>query len=514
MSEVVTNTNDEVIVKTSLWSNRYFYLVTYAVLYLFFVFWGLINVDGGFFGGGLGKFFEALSGSYEYGTDHETKLLDGLLYGALLYLSLVLSLVFQKNETVQRFAVYITAAFTFFFLRFFFITLSNLFILYMGIFFVSLAYYNYLKHGEIRSLFGNPIVVFALRRSFAIIPMFLAIAAITFFGVNFIGDPVEIATARVRYNKEAVADVLLQRYGLKDDQGNLIPIWERFWNYLVDFVHFDLGVSYETLIPVTQNLEGFIVETLKMQIAALVLAFTLSVIIGVLAAYYHRSLADSAISALALLGLSMPIFVSGILAIIIFGGTGLDWFPVSGAYTIPNSNICADCGTSPRTLFGNLGENWTDFGYWGLMIKVWFFYTMDNIIHLILPVLTLTFATMATFSRLTRSTMLEVMRQDYILAARANGLSEREVVGKHALRNVLLPLITFLGISIGTILVGAPITETVFSYPGLGQKFILSLFTLDMPILMGVTMIITLMILVANLLTDIAYSFLDPRITL
>ncbi len=121
---------------------------------------------------------------------------------------------------------------------------------------------------------------------------------------------------------------------------------------------------------------------------------------------------------------------------------------------------------------------------------------------------------MAVFSRLTRGTMLEVMRQDYILAARANGLTEYQIVRRHALKNVLLPLVTFLGISIGTLLVGAPITETIFTYPGLGAFFITALVTNDVPIIMALTMIITLMILFANLMADIAYTQLDPRISL
>ncbi len=214
----------------------------------------------------------------------------------------------------------------------------------------------------------------------------------------------------------------------------------------------------------------------------------------------------------------MPIFVSGIMAILIFTGTGLNWFPFGGAKSLDHQLAakCGPCSNSPQTLWDNLWTNggWMDIGAWSDFIQVSWVYTADFIWHLVLPVLTLTFATMATFSRLTRGTMLEVLREDYILAARANGISERNIVLKHALPNVMLPITTFLGLSIGGLLAGAPITETVFSWPGLGVEYIAAVNVLDGPIIVGLTMIITLMILFANMLTDIAYTKLDPRITL
>jgi peptide/nickel transport system permease protein len=131
---------------------------------------------------------------------------------------------------------------------------------------------------------------------------------------------------------------------------------------------------------------------------------------------------------------------------------------------------------------------------------------------MVLPVATLVFSSLALFTRLIRGTMLEILRQDYILAARANGLSERVVLISHGLRNALLPVVTYVGLFVGTVLSGTPITETVFSYPGLGQQFVGYIQQLDHPLIMAISMIITLMILVANLLTDIAYVWVDPRI--
>jgi peptide/nickel transport system permease protein len=481
----------------------------------FFIFWGLINVDGGFFGGGIVKFFEIFTGAFQYSDEHFMKVFNSLVFGLLLYLLLLVPIFSRENTIVQKLTLLITILFTYTLIRFIFITTSNLIFIYIILFFVSIFYYNYLKNGELKSLFDNPIVIFAFRRSMAIAPMFLIISAVTFFGINMIGDPVQIAVGRVQHGRDVAIAERLRIYGLVDESGVRIPIGERYLNYIYDFIHLDFGVSYERwTIPVAEGIQGFIIATLRMQIAALFFAFILSVILGITAAYYHRTPADSIVSTIALLGLSMPIFVSGILAILIFGGIGLGWFPVSGAQTVPASRICDTCGTEPKTLMSNFVDNWYDIAWLFNLIKVSFYYFFDQIKHLVLPVATLTLAQLALFTRLTRSTMLEILKQDYILAARANGLSERNIVGKHAFKNVLLPLVTFLGISIGTLLAGAPITETVFSYPGLGAYFIASLFLLDMPILMAITLIITIMILISNLITDITYSYLDPRITL
>ncbi|MCH8907677.1 MAG: ABC transporter permease [Candidatus Heimdallarchaeota archaeon] len=349
--------------------------------------------------------------------------------------------------------------------------------------------------------------------------MFIAISLFTFVAINLIGNPVELATARVQFAKDTVQATLLRQYGLTDSQGREIPVWKRYLNWIYDFIHGDMGQSYEKFpSEVTDNLGNFLWETLKMQVLALVLAFTISVVIGILAAYFHKTPADSIISAVALLGLSMPIFVSGILAIIIFTGTGLQWFPAAGAHSLPQLLVadgCLDCARPPDVIWdAEVSTNWTDPAWWSMFVNVWWIYSKDSVRHIVLPVATLTFATMATFARLTRSTMLEIMRQDYILAARANGLSEYTIVRKHALKNVLLPLVTFLGLSIGGLLIGAPITETVFSFPGLGNYFLASLVVLDVPIIMALTMIITLMILFSNLAADIAYTYLDPRIAL
>ncbi len=398
---------------------------------------------------------------------------------------------------------------------------SNLIGIYLSLTFLPLFIWYWLHNGEVTSLFGNNIFVFTVRRHIAMIPMFIAISWFSFFLLNQLVDPVKLLLGirQVRFGKEQLEQSIKIQYGLVDPAtGREYTFWERYVNYVIDFAHGDLGITYSESIPVTQNIANRLWTTLGMQVPALVVSFFLSVTIGILAAYFHQTPIDSAVSSLALLGLSMPIFVSGILAILIFTGTGLQWFPFGGAKSLDHilATKCDPCSNSPQTIWDTLWAdgNWTDIGLWSDFIEVSWVYTADFVWHLVLPVLTLTFATMATFSRLTRGTMLEVLREDYILAARANGISERNIVIKHALPNVMLPITTFLGLSIGGLLAGAPITETVFSWPGLGVEYLAAVNVLDGPVIVGLTMIITLMILFANMLTDIAYTKLDPRITL
>jgi peptide/nickel transport system permease protein len=192
---------------------------------------------------------------------------------------------------------------------------------------------------------------------------------------------------------------------------------------------------------------------------------------------------DMSVTTFSMLGISMPVFFTGLLALLVFAYI-LPWFPGGGYVS----------GGSSPLLFGN--------------------YFIDHLWHLTLPMLILTFADMATVVMLVRSSMLEVLRQDYVLAASASGLSEGTVVYRHALRNALIPVVTYIGLYLGGMLAGAPVTETVFNWPGLGRLFVSATSDLDFPIIQAVTMVITLMTLAANLATDILYAYIDPRIRL
>jgi len=403
---------------------------------------------------------------------------------------------------------------------------SNIVYMFFTLTFGPAIIYYILEFGEIGSFIQNRVVVFTLRRLFAIIPMFLTIATFTFFAMNVLGDPVSAALGQTRTAREAKKNALKARWGLiyppsSPKAGQDIPLTERYFIWLDNFIHGDLGVAFKPIISVAENIQIKVFETLKMQLSSLFISFFVSILIGILAAYYHKTVMDGIVSSIALIGLSMPIFVSGILAIIIFGGTGFNWFPGGKAHSESYrfASACTsnayDCSTTPQDFFGQyIGKNAGNLDFWSSWFNLAVQYTWDSMMHLVLPVLTLAFATMATFARLTRGEMLEVMIQDYITAARANGLSEYTVVRHHALKNVMLPLVTFLGLSIGGILAGAPITETVFSYPGLGREFLRVLVIFDYTSVMAITMIITLMTLISNLVVDVLYTFLDPRISL
>lgn len=344
-----------------------------------------------------------------------------------------------------------------------------------------------------RNLTGNRVLVYSFRRILTIIPLFIGISIITFVLMYLIGDPLGYLVAQNPRITPADIDRIRQQLGLDR------PPIQQYLIWLGGFVRFDLGLTFFTRIPVLTEIGHFLTETLKLQVTSFLISLVISILLGVTAARFQNSWIDSGVSALALLGLSMPIFVFGNLLIFVFAGRNLQWFPAGKSQTVGIDEI-------------NWSAMWD--GRFGEFFRTFFVFTNDTIWYMVLPVATLVFASLALFTRLVRGSMLEILRQDYILAARANGLSERSVLIGHGLRNALLPVVTFIGLFVGGVLAGAPITETVFSYPGLGSKFVEFINKLDHPLIMGISMVITLMILIANLLTDIAYVWVDPRIEL
>ena len=342
-----------------------------------------------------------------------------------------------------------------------------------------------------KGITGNRVLIYSFRRILTIIPLFIGISIITFSLMYMIGDPLAYL---IQQNPHITPeDIERIRYNL----GLSTPPTQQYLIWLWGFVRMDLGTTFFSKEPVVNAIGNYLTETLKLQLTQFLLSLILSIVLGILAAKFQNSWIDSGVSALALLGLSMPIFVFGNLLIFIFSGRGLNWFPPGKAHSVPVPEV-----------------NWA--GLWngqlGSFLGTYFAYIGDTIWFMVLPVATLVFSSLALFTRLIRGTMLEILRQDYILSARANGLSERVVLISHGLRNALLPVVTYIGLFVGAVLSGTPITETVFSYPGLGQQFVAYIQQLDHPLIMAISMIITLMILAANLITDIAYVWVDPRI--
>ena len=314
---------------------------------------------------------------------------------------------------------------------------------------------------------------YVIRRVLFAIPVFLAVSVITYLITNAAGDPVQIVKFGIRNITPAQLEAL--KLYFHENQ----PVYIRYFYWLGDFLQGNLGQSLYTG-SVAALIVPWIGTTLELQIPALVLALAIGVPIGIFSAKHQYTRGDYAITTTAIFGISMPTFWIGIMGIIVFSYY-LHWLPAFGAYS-------------------SFPPYW-----WGSPF-------MDAIAHIILPLAVLTLVSIATITRLVRANMLEVLRQDYVLAARASGVSERLVTYKHALKNAITPVVTIVGLSFGVLLGGAPALETTFSWPGLGKAFVFAATRLDLPTVLGITMIITIMVLIANIITDLAYAFLDPRV--
>jgi len=320
---------------------------------------------------------------------------------------------------------------------------------------------------------------YIIRRLIYLIPLFVGILIIVFVATRIAGDPVRLMTVQNPQIRPEARQNLVEYYGLDK------PLYYQFFLFLAQLFQGNLGNSYVIRggIAVTELIGDYAWLTFELQLAALFLSLLIAIPIGIISAKKQYSKLDMSITTTALLGTCIPVFYMGIVAIIIFAYF-LGWFPAGGAHSI----------LAERYPFGS--------------------YALDELWHLALPTAVLTFATLAPTVLLVRSSMLEVLRQDYILAARASGLSERSVIYKHALRNTLIPVVTYVGLYFGAMLAGAPVTETVFNWPGVGRLFVQATTKLDFPVIMGITVFITIMTLIANLITDITYGYIDPRIRL
>lgn len=323
------------------------------------------------------------------------------------------------------------------------------------------------------------LIKYLIRRTLYLIPVFFGITLLVFSIERLAGDPIRLLTALNPKVTEQQRQLLRAYFGLDK------PIYIQYLNWLAELLTGNLGYSYTSGagIPVTTLISQRAWLTLEIQLLGLVLSLLIALPIGILSARRRYSKLDVTVSNIALVGTSIPIFFLGIVFILVFG-YNLNWLPAGGAQsTIPQ-----------QYPFGSL--------------------LLDRLKHLILPTAVYTFAILAPVVLLVRSSMLEILRQDYILAARASGLKESTVIYKHGLKNALIPIVTYVGLYFGGLLTGAPITETVFNWPGVGQLFVIATNSLDFPVIQGIVVVITLMTLVANIITDVSYAYIDPRIRL
>lgn len=332
---------------------------------------------------------------------------------------------------------------------------------------------------------------FILQRLGLVIPTFIGITLLTFIFVHLIpGDPVMIMVGERGLSPERHA-YLMAELGLDK------PLWQQYLNYLNGIMHGDLGISLKSRIPVWDEFLPRFKATLELGICAMIFAVSVGIPVGVLAAVKRGSIFDHTAISVSLAGYSMPIFWWGIMLIMLVS-VKLDLTPVSGR--LADSVFLDD--SYPLTGFMLI-----DTLFWGEEGDF-----LDALHHIILPAIVLGTIPLAVIVRMTRSAMLEVLGEDYIRTARAKGLSRARVILIHALRNAMLPVVTVIGLQVGTMLAGAILTETIFSWPGLGRWLIDALQRRDYPVVQGGVLLIATMIIFVNLLVDVLYGIVNPRI--
>lgn len=272
------------------------------------------------------------------------------------------------------------------------------------------------------------------------------------------------------------------------------PLPVQFVRYLAGVVHGDLGNSIQSNERVTVELATRFPATIELTFAAMLIASAVGLFTGILAATRQNSFFDGASMFVALFGFSMPIFWLGIMLILLFAAY-LGWFPISGRldYTVEVTRV-----TNLYLLDALLTRNWEEFG--------------NALQHLVLPAVTLSTVPLAIIARMTRSSLLEVLRQDYVRTARAKGVAEPGVIMRHAIKNAFIPVITVIGLNVGSLLGGAILTETIFAWPGVGRLVVDAIFARDYPVVQGVVLVIALVFVLVNLIVDLSYGYLDPRI--
>lgn len=305
---------------------------------------------------------------------------------------------------------------------------------------------------------------YIFRRILLLIPVVMGISFVVFSIMSLTpGDPAQLILGESA-SKEAL-EAKREELGLND------PFMVQYFRYVSSAVLGDFGRSYTTNVPVVQEIMSRFPNTLALTISAIILAIMIGIPIGVFTSVRQYSIWDSGVMLLTLLGVSMPVFWLGLMLILLFALT-LNWLPAVGQ------------------------PSWS----------------INGLRALVLPTLSLGVNTAAIITRMTRSSMLDVVRQDYIRTARAKGVSEFYVITKHALKNALIPVLTVIGIQFGSLLGGAILTETVFSWPGVGRLLVEAIRQKDTPRVMGIVIFLAVAFSIVNLIVDILYAYVDPRI--
>ena len=321
-------------------------------------------------------------------------------------------------------------------------------------------------------------LTYAVRRLMLALPLLLGITFVSFLVIHLApGDPTEVLTGDLRADASSdTRKILRETYGLDK------PLHVQYWNWLSRLARLDFGRSFSPDgRPVLTKIGERLPVTLLLNVVEMLIIVAIAIPIGVMSATRQFSMFDKVTTVFVFVGFATPDFWLALLLMILFGAQ-LGWLPISGLRSL----------------------NWEYMSFWS---QQW-----DFVSHLVLPIFVATVGGLAGFSRYMRQSMLEVVRQDYIQSARAKGLAERVVIGKHALRNAMLPIVTILGLSVPGLIGGSVIVESIFAIPGMGQLMVQSVFERDYPVIMGNLVIVATLTLVANLVADIAYGLVDPRI--
>lgn len=344
---------------------------------------------------------------------------------------------------------------------------------------------------------------YIIRRFLSVPPTLLGVTLVIFLLMRLIpGDPAiamlgeHASTENVERIREQLGlnrPLFLDREALeRGDYGGFFD--SQFVRLLGRLIRLDLGKSIHRRIPIANELKLRFPATVELAMVSMVLAIMVGVPAGIASAARRNSLLDGVSMVGSLIGVSMPIFWLGLMEIMLFA-VFLDWLPVGGRLT---HDIELETVTRLMLVDSIITSNWPAL--------------RDVVEHLAMPALALATIPMAIIARMTRSSMLDVLREDYIRTATAKGLRERTVLARHALRNALLPVVTIIGLQTGSLLAGAILTETIFSWPGIGKWVYDAILGRDYPVVQGGTLLIAFVFVLANLLVDLSYAFLDPRI--
>jgi peptide/nickel transport system permease protein len=336
----------------------------------------------------------------------------------------------------------------------------------------------------------HPIVTLLVRRLVAGVFLLLGVTVVAFVLTNLVpGDPAAAALGQQAINDPEIVANFRRQNGLDR------PIWLRFFIYLGHLVHGDLGASLVTRQPVSTDLATYLPATIELAIVAIVISLVVGFALGLMAALCRNRWPDGLIRVVSLVGVSVPTFWLALTAVLLIS-VKLDWLPTNGqldpTLDLPTKH------TGMVLVDALLDGNWSTF--------------VNGLTHIILPALVLAAYTIGLITRFTRASVLEVLDNDYVRAARAKGLPVRTVVLRHVVRPALVPIITVSGLAFGSLLSGTVLVEQIFSWPGIGQYAFKASIGLDLPAVMGVSIVIAGIYVVVNLLVDLLYGIIDPRI--